>query len=150
MNTQQTFVMLKPSTTTRGMIGNIITRIENKGLKIVAMKLTQITPQKAQQLYQIHQGKPFYPDLIKYITSAPVVALIIQGQDAVNTIRTLIGKTNPKEAQPGTIRGDLALTVTKNAVHASDSTENAQKEAAIFFTKEEIVNYTRADENWIY
>jgi nucleoside-diphosphate kinase len=142
--------MLKPSTTTRGMIGNIITRIENKGLKIVAMKLTQITPQKAQQLYQIHQGKPFYPDLIKYITSAPVVALIIQGQDAVNTIRTLIGKTNPKEAQPGTIRGDLALTVTKNAVHASDSTENAQKEAAIFFTKEEIVNYTRADENWIY
>jgi nucleoside-diphosphate kinase len=150
VNIETTFVILKPSTTARGMIGNIITRIENKGLKIVAMKLIQITPPKAQQLYEIHQGKPFYPNLIQYITSAPTVALIIEGQDAVATIRTLIGNTNPKEAQPGTIRGDLALTVTKNAVHASDSAENAQKEASIFFTKDEIVNYKRADENWIY
>ncbi len=141
--------MLKPSTVTRGLIGKVITRFENKGLKIVALKMHQLTQTEAEQLYSVHKDKPFYPILVEYITSAPVVAMVIEGQDAVNTIRNMIGATNPKQAAPGTVRGDLAMDTTKNIIHASDSTENAQIEMKIFFQTSDLANYKRADEDWI-
>jgi len=147
---EKTFVMLKPSTVARGTVGQIINRVENKGLKIVAMKMLQITQEKADKLYAVHKGKPFYGSLVEYIMSGPIVALVVEGEDAVAIIRKLIGKTNPKEAEPGTIRGDFAITLTKNAIHASDSAENAKIEMAVFFAPDEIVDYKRADEEWLY
>ncbi len=149
MNKEATFVMLKPSTVTRGLIGKVIARFENKGLKIVGLKMHAITQTEAEQLYSVHKGKPFYPVLVEYITSAPVVAMVIEGLDAVKVVRSMIGATNPKEAAAGTIRGDLAMDTTKNVIHASDSTENAQIEMKIFFKPEKLTNYKRADEDWL-
>lgn len=150
MKTEKTFVMLKPSTVARGMIGTVINRLENKGLKIVAMKLTWITQEKAGKLYAIHKTRPFYESLVSYMTSGPVVAMVIEGEEAVSVIRKVIGKTNPKEAESGTIRGDFAINTEKNAIHASDSVDNAKMEMAIFFGPDEILTYKRADENWLY
>ncbi|XES77217.1 MAG: nucleoside-diphosphate kinase [Candidatus Bathyarchaeia archaeon] len=150
MGLEKTFVMLKPSTVARAMAGRVIGRIEDKGLKIVAMKLTWITQEKAATLYAVHKGKPFYDALVAFITSGPIVAMVVEGDDAVRVMRKLIGATNAKEAEPGTVRGDLALSNQKNAVHASDSVENAKCEMGIFFAPEEILSYKRADENWIY
>jgi nucleoside-diphosphate kinase len=150
LNNEQTFAMLKPSTVARGMIGKIVSRLENKGFKIVAMKMTWITQEKAEKLYAVHREKPFYKDLVKFISSAPIIALVIEGDDAVKVLRKFVGATNSKEAEPGTIRGDFALSNQKNAIHASDSAENAMIEIGIFFEKEEILAYKRADENWIY
>ncbi len=144
-----TFVMLKPSTVTRGLIGQVISRFENKGLKIIALKMHAITQTEAQSLYSVHIGKPFFQSLVEYITSAPVVAMVIEGNDAVKVVRGMIGATNPKEAAAGTVRGDLALETTKNVIHASDSVENAQIEMKIFFNTENFVTYKRADEDWI-
>jgi nucleoside-diphosphate kinase len=147
---EHTFIMLKPSTVARAMIGKAVSRIEDKGLKIVAMKMTQITQEKASKLYAVHKDKPFYESLVKFMTSGPIVAMIIEGDEAVKVVRKLIGATNAKEAEPGTIRGDFALSNEKKAVHASDSVENAKYEMAIFFTPKEVVTYKRADENWVY
>ncbi len=150
MNPEKTFVMLKPSTVARAMIGKVVSRIEDKGLKIVAMKLTWVTQEKAAKLYDVHKGKPFYEDLVQFITLGPIVALVIEGDEAVKIMRKLIGATNSKDAEPGTIRGDFALSNQKNAVHASDSAENAKCEISIFFMPEEILSYKRTDENWVY
>jgi nucleoside-diphosphate kinase len=150
MKLEKTFVMLKPSTVARAMIGKVISRIEDKGLKIVAMKLTAVTQEKAAKLYAIHEGKPFYEALVQFITSGPIVAMVIEGDEAVKIVRKLIGATNAKEAEPGTIRGDFALSNQKNVIHASDSVENAKCEMAIFFTPEEILTYKLADQNWVY
>ena len=150
MNSEKTFVMIKPSTVARAMIGKVVTRIEDKGLKIVAMKLTWVTQEKAAKIYAVHKGKPFYDELVRFITSGPIVAMVIEGDEAVKIMRKLIGATNAKEAEPGTIRGDLAMSNQKNAVHASDSAENAKMEMGIFFEPEEILSYKRADENWVY
>jgi nucleoside-diphosphate kinase len=150
MNIEKTFVMLKPSTVARAIIGKAIERIEDKGLRIVAMKLTCVTQEKAAQLYAVHKSKPFYEELVKFITSGPIVAVVIEGDEAIKVVRKLIGATNAKEAEPGTIRGDFALSNQKNAVHASDSAENAKYEMSLFFAPEEILSYKRADENWVY
>jgi nucleoside-diphosphate kinase len=150
VNLEKTFVILKPSTVARGMIGNVLTRFENKGLKIVAMKMTWITREKADNLYAVHKTKPFYESLVKYMTSGPVVAMVVEGEAAVTVIRKVIGKTNPKEAEAGTIRGDFAMNTEKNVIHASDSVENAKTEMSIFFTPEEILTYKRADETLLY
>lgn len=149
MTKELTFVMLKPSTVTRGLIGQVIARFENKGLKIVGLKMHTITQAEAEQLYSVHKGKPFFPSLVEYITSAPVVAMVVEGNDAVKVVRGMIGATNPKEAAAGTIRGDLAMETTKNVIHASDSAENAQIEMKIFFQPGQLTNYSRADEDWI-
>ncbi len=150
MNIEKTFVMLKPSTVARAMIGKAIERIEDKGLKIIAMKLALVTREEAAQLYFVHKGKPFYEELVRFITSGPIVAMVIEGDEAVKVARKLIGATNAKDADPGTIRGDLALSNQKNAVHASDSEENAKIELSVFFSPDEILHYKRADEDWIY
>ncbi len=150
MNIEKTFVMLKPSTVARAMIGKVVERIEDKGLKIVAMKLTSVTQEKAAKLYAIHKGKPFYTELVKFITSGPIVAMVIEGDEAIKVVRKLVGATNAKEAEPGTIRGDFALSNQKNAVHASDSAENAKCEMEIFFSEKEVLDYKRSDEEWVY
>ncbi len=147
---ERTFVMLKPSAVTRGIVGVVLARIEDKGLKVVALKMVSISRAKAEKLYAVHRGKPFYESLIAYVTSAPAVTIVVEGEEAVATMRKLVGATNPKEALPGTIRGDFALDVQKNVVHASDSVENAKTEMSIFFSADELLVYARADEKWVY
>ena len=147
---EKTFVMLKPSTVVRGMIGQIISRLETKGLKIVGIKMVSVSRDKAARLYAVHKRKPFYEELVQFITSGPVITMVVQGDEAVKVVRKLIGATNSKEAEPGTIRGDFAMSNQKNAVHASDSVENANFEMGIFFDSTEISSYRRSDEDWIY
>jgi len=127
-------------------MGEIISRIERKGFNITAMKLTQLTTSQAEKLYEMHKEKNFYDTLIRHVTSGPVLAMVIEGPNAISLIRNMIGKTNPAEAQPGTIRADYALNTTKNVIHASDSPENAEREIKIFFSTNEILQYEKPTE----
>ncbi len=125
--------MVKPDGVRRGLVGEILGRIERKGLMLRAMKLMQITPELAAQHYQEHREKAFYPELVDFITSGPVVVMMVEGRDAQTVVRTLMGATDPAKAAPGTIRGDLALDLTQNLVHGSDSPESAEREIALYF-----------------
>ena len=146
----RTFVMLKPDAVARGLIGEIITRIERKGLKIVAMRFFQVSKELAEKQYAVHKGKSFFEPLIEYITSGPSLPMVVEGKNAIQAVRTLIGKTNSLEASPGTIRGDFGMTLERNVIHAADSVENAKIEMAVYFKEEEIVKYKRIDEQWLY
>ena len=146
METEQTLVLIKPDGVQRGLIGEVMTRYEHKGLKIVAMKLLQLSRGTAETLYAVHHGKSFYDVLIEFMTSAPIVALAIEGRNAIELVRILNGETDPQESQPGSIRGDLSINITHNIVHASDSRKNAQRELDILFTAEERYKYHRVDE----
>lgn len=147
---EQTFLMVKPDGVQRGLVGNVISRLENKGLKLVGMKLMCISPELAAHHYGEHKGKPFYDGLIQFITSAPVVAMVLEGDDAVDIVRALIGATDPRKAAPGTIRGDLALFMGKNIVHGSDSLESAEREIDLFFDHAELCKYQIAAEDCLY
>jgi nucleoside-diphosphate kinase len=147
---EKEFIMIKPDGVHRGLVGQVISRIEKAGLKIIAMKMLKISQKQAKEHYAIHQGKTFYDGLIKFITSGPVVAIVVEGKNAVKHTRKLIGATNPIDATPGSIRGDYALDIGRNIVHAGDSRENALKEYKIYFNDTEFVSYRRQDENWIY
>lgn len=149
-NREQTFLMVKPDGVQRGLIGNVISRIENKGLKIVGMKLMHISRELASEHYGEHKGRPFYDGLIDFITSAPVTAMVLEGDDAVDIVRTMIGVTDPRKAAPGTVRGDLALFMGKNIVHGSDSLESAEREINLFFSKDELNSYQIAAEAHLY
>jgi nucleoside-diphosphate kinase len=138
---EQTFSMIKPDAVERGLTGQVIARLEAKGLKVVAMRMIKIDNKRAKKLYEAHKGKPFYNDLIEYAMSGPVVAMILEGEDAIRGLRQVIGATDPSKAEPGTVRRDFGLTVLKNVIHASDSPENAEREKRIFFKKSEIVSY---------
>ena len=131
--------MLKPETVARGFAGKIITRIEETDLKIIAMKLVKISPDQAEILYEIHKEKPFFDMLVDHITSGPVIIMLMEGDEAVATIRKLCGKTNPLEAEAGSIRKLYGLNITMNAIHAADSIKNAQRESKIFFDSDEII-----------
>jgi len=144
------FIMIKPDGVQRRLVGEVISRLENVGLKIIAIKILKVTEEQAERHYEIHKGKPFYDGLIKFITSGPVVAMVIEGKDAVMYTRKIVGLTNPIDATPGSIRGDLALEIGRNVVHAADSIENAQKEYLIYFERKELVSYQRIDEKWLY
>ena len=146
METEQTLVLIKPDGVQRGLIGEIIARYEHKGLKIVGMKLQQLPRDTAEELYAVHQGRSFYDVLIEFITSAPIVALAIEGRGAIELVRTLNGETDPKKSQPGSIRGDFSINITHNIVHASDSPKSAQRELEIVFGPEECYKYHRMDE----
>ncbi len=146
---ERTLVIVKPDGVVRGLVGEVIKRIEQKGLKIVAMKMIWINRELAEKQYEMHKGKPFYEGLIKYITSAPSVAMVVEGKEAIKVVRNLIGATNPREALPGSIRGDFAIGLPNNIVHASDSEETAEREIKIYFKEEEIYNYRRCDEEWL-
>jgi len=147
---ERTFVMLKPDAVARGLIGTITERIEKKGLKIVAMKLLQVSKELAEKQYAVHKGKAFFEPLISYITSGPSLPMVVEGKNAVQVVRTLIGKTKPIEASPGTIRGDFGLTLERNVIHAADSLENAKIEMAVYFTEEDCIDYECTDEQWLY
>jgi len=143
------FVMIKPDGVVRGLIGEVISRIERKGLKIVAMKMINVSREQAEKLYEVHKGKDFYEGLVNYVTSAPVVVMVVKGPNAVKIVRNLIGATDPREAKFGTIRGDFALDISRNIVHAGDSPENAMRELKIFFDENELLEYKRTDEDWL-
>jgi nucleoside-diphosphate kinase len=142
--------MLKPDAVQRGLIGEIISRFEKKGLKIVAMKMLKVDKALAEEHYAEHREKPFFQSLVDYITSGPVVAMVVEGKNAIKIVRTLVGATNPAEALPGTIRGDYGLEVGRNVIHASDSPESAEREISLFFKPDEILEYKRIDEDWLY
>ena len=147
---ERTFVMIKPDGVQRRLIGKIIERFERAGLKVVAMKFMAVSKEMAEKHYEIHRGKPFYEGLIKYITSGPVVAMVIEGQNAIERVRMLVGSTDPQKAMPGTIRGDFCQHIGRNAIHASDGKETAEKEIALWFSNDEIVDYDMNDEKWVY
>ena len=147
---EQTFVMIKPDGVQRGLIGEIISRIERKGLRIVAMRMCQVTDETARRHYAEHVEKPFFNSLIEFITSSPAVPMIVEGADAVSVMRTIAGATDPKESLVGTIRGDFGLDVGRNLIHSADSLESSKREIAIHFTEDEVVLYERAEESWVY
>ncbi|MEA2066308.1 MAG: nucleoside-diphosphate kinase [Thermotogota bacterium] len=139
---ERTFVYLKPNTIKRQLIGKVLSRFEKRGLKIVAMKMVQMTDDQAEELYREHKGLDFYEPLLKFVTSGPVVVMVLEGPRAVELVRHTIGKTDPMEAESGSIRGDYGVTVRKNIVHASDSVESAEREISIFFEKYELCTYS--------
>jgi nucleoside-diphosphate kinase len=147
-NVERTLVLVKPDGVRRGVVGEIIGRFERKGLKIVAAKTVRVAPELAQRHYAEHQGKPFYPALIQHITSGPVFVLALEGRSAISVARLITGATNPQLAAPGTIRGDLALGITPNLVHASDSSESAARELALYFHADEYLAYSRVGEEY--
>jgi len=147
---ERTYVMVKPDGVQRNLVGEIISRFEKKGLKIAALKMLQISKELAERHYGEHKGKPFFEPLVEYITSGPVVAMVLEGKDAVSTARDMMGATNPLKAAPGTIRGTFGMDIGRNVIHGSDSVESANREIGIFFTPEEIVEYQRDTDNWIY
>jgi nucleoside-diphosphate kinase len=146
---ERTLVLLKPDAVQRGLIGPILARFERRGLKIVALKLLQVTPELAAWHYAVHEGKPFYAPLVQFITSGPVVAMVIQGKEAIDVVRATMGATNPAEADPGTIRADFGLEIGRNLVHGSDGPQTAAFEIPLFFSDDEILEYARDTERWI-
>jgi len=142
---ERSLVLVKPDAVQRALAGEIISRLERKGLKIVAMKMLHMDKALAQRHYAVHQGKAFFDDLVNFITSSPVIAIIFQGRGAVEIVRQAMGETDPAKAHPGTIRGDLGLDIGHNLVHGSDSPENASAEIALFFSAEEIFDYPERD-----
>ncbi len=149
-NRERTFLMVKPDGVQRALIGNVVSRMENKGLKLVAMKMMRVSEELASSHYAEHQGKPFYNGLIDFITSAPVVAMIWEGDNVIEMTRTLVGATDPLKAAPGTMRGDLAVFMGKNIVHASDSQDSARREISLFFSENEISLYEQPHETCLY
>ncbi|MCE2463239.1 MAG: nucleoside-diphosphate kinase [Dehalococcoidia bacterium] len=146
---ERTLVMINHDGLQRGLAGEVISRLESRGLKIVAMKMLQMDEAKATRHYEPHVGKPFFEGLMKFITSSPLRAMVLQGENAVETTRNTMGTTNPLDASPGTIRGDLATDIGRNLVHGSDSPDTAKKEIEIFFSPEEVLDYPRSVEPWV-
>ncbi len=145
----RSLVLLKPDAVQRGLVGELIGRLERKGLKVAALKMMTVDDALARRHYEAHVGKPFFAGLIEFISSSPLVALVVEGERAVAVVRGLMGATDPVDATPGTIRGDLALTIGMNLVHGSDSDEAAVKEIDLFFTPDEISSYDKELEAWI-
>lgn len=150
MAMEKTYLMIKPDGVQRGLVGEIVSRFEKKGLKLVAAKLMTIPKEVAENHYGEHKGKPFFPSLISYITSGPVFAMVWEGENAVQVCRNMMGKTNPQDSAPGTIRGDYCMVTGLNIIHGSDSPASAEREIGIFFKPEELVNYSKDSDKWIY
>lgn len=147
---ERTYLMVKPDGVQRGLAGEIIARFERKGFKIAALKMLRISRELAEKHYGEHVGKPFFESLVGFITSGPVVAMVIEGKDAVSAAREMMGATNPLKAAPGTIRGSYGIDIGRNVIHGSDSPESAQREIALFFKEEELLDYSRVIDCWIY
>ena len=146
---ERTLVILKPDAVQRGLIGQLTARLEQRGLKLVGMKLIQIDDDLAAQHYAVHKGKPFYEGLLKYITSSPVVVQVWEGRRAIEVVRHTCGATNPIEATPGTIRADFGVEIGRNLIHASDGPETAAYEIPLYFQEKELVLWPRANDTWI-
>jgi nucleoside-diphosphate kinase len=147
---EQTFVLVKPDGVQRGLVGEVIARLERRGLKLTAAKFMAVSQELAERHYGIHKGKPFYEGLIRYITSAPVMAMVWSGPNAVAAVRQTMGATRPTEAAPGSIRHDYGLEIGRNLTHASDSIENGVKEIELWFQPEELVDWARATDPWVF
>jgi len=147
---ERTLLIIKPDGVQRGLIGPILTRFEQRGLRFAGLKLMQISPDLAARHYAVHKGKPFYEPLIRFITSGPVVVAVIEGEDAIRIVRDTMGATHPANASPGTIRADFGLEVGRNLVHGSDGPETAAYEIPLFFAEEELLDYRRAVDDWIH
>ncbi len=147
---EQSLVLVKPDGVQRGLIGEVISRLEHRGLRLVCARFMNVSKQLAETHYAIHKGKPFYEGLIQYITSAPVMAMVWEGPNAVAAIRQTMGATRPTEAAPGSLRHDFALEVGRNLTHASDEPANAEKEVALWFKKEELVDWKRDVDRWVF
>jgi nucleoside-diphosphate kinase len=146
---ERTLVLVKPDAVQRGLIGEIITRFERRGLHPVAMKLMRVTTEIAERHYGEHGGKPFFDSLVEFITSSPVLAMVWEGPGAVAMVRAMMGATHPAQSAPGTIRGDLALSLAMNAVHGSDSPESAAREVALFFDDDELIDWESSTRSWV-
>jgi len=146
---ERTLVLIKPDAVQRGLAGEVLARLEQRGLRIVGLKLMWLDEELARRHYAIHEGKPFFEGLIRFITSGPLIAAVLEGKGAVAVVRQAMGATDPLQAAPGTIRGDLALDIGRNLVHGSDSPETAQREISLFFREDEILSYRRAVDDWI-
>jgi nucleoside-diphosphate kinase len=138
---ERTLVLVKPDGVRRGLIGEVISRFERKGFRIVALKMTRMSREKAMDFYSVHKDKPFFKDLVEFMTSGPIVAMILEGDSAVSVVREIIGTTDGRKASPGTIRGDFALSIQENVVHASDSPESFERESKVIFSDEDYINY---------
>jgi len=147
---ERTLIIVKPDAVQRGLVGEIIATLERRGLKLSGMKLIQMDEAMARRHYGVHEGKPFFEGLIEYITSAPVVVMVVEGPGAIETVRRTMGATHPADAAPGTIRADYALEIGRNLVHGSDGPETAVKEIALFFEKGELLDWQRDTDPWIY
>ncbi len=147
---ERTLVLMKPDAMQRGLAGEILSRLERRGLRIAALRLFQMDEAMARRHYGEHEGKPFYEGLISYITACPIIAAVLEGSDAVEVVRRTIGATNPAEAEAGTIRGDLALETGRNLIHGSDSPESAKREIALFFREDELHSYARDVDRWLF
>jgi nucleoside-diphosphate kinase len=147
---ERTLVLIKPDAMQRSLAGEILGRLERRGLRLAGLKLLQVDAALAARHYGEHIGKPFYENLVGYITSSPIIAAVFEGTDAVEAVRTAMGKTNPRDASPGTIRGDLGLEIGRNLVHGSDSLESAEREVALFFRADELLTYERAIDRWVF
>lgn len=147
---ERTFVLAKPDAVQRGLIGEIIVRLEKRGLKLVGAKFLVVSRSLAEEHYAVHKGKPFYEGLINYITSAPVMAMVWEGPQAIAAVRQTMGATRPVEASPGSLRHDYGLSVGRNLTHASDGLETAEAEIGLWFTEDELVNWQRLVDEWIF
>jgi nucleoside-diphosphate kinase len=147
---ERTLIIVKPDAVQRGLIGGVLSRLEARGLRFVGLKLIAVDEALARRHYGEHEGKPFFAGLIGYITSSPVVVGVLEGRQAVAVVRATVGATNPVAAAPGTIRGDWGLEIGRNLIHASDSVETAEREVALFFRPEELIDYERATDRWIF
>jgi nucleoside-diphosphate kinase len=147
---EKTYLMVKPDGVQRNLIGEIITRFERKGFKLIGAKLITISNERAKEHYGEHEGKPFFDDLVDFITSGPIFAMVWEGENVIQVARNMIGSTNPQEAANGTIRGDYGMVTRKNIIHGSDSLESAQREIKLFFNDDELSTYIKQDNSWIY
>jgi len=147
---EKTLVLIKPDGVQRGLIGEIISRLEKRGLKLIAAKLVAVDRSFAEKHYAVHKGKPFYESLMRHITSAPVMAMVWQGPNAIAVVRQTMGKTNPAEAAPGSVRHDFGLVPERNLTHASDSVENGEKEIALWFKQDDIIEWDRSNDPWAF
>ena len=147
---ERTLILIKPDALQRGLAGEIISRLERRGLKFAGMKLMQVDDALARRHYAEHEGKPFLESLVSFITSSPLSAAVLEGPDAIQAARSMMGATDPQQAAPGTIRGDFALYVQYNLIHGSDSPESAQREIALFFNEAELVTWERSADPWLF
>jgi len=147
---ERTLVLVKPDAMQRALAGEIILRLERRGLRIAGLKLLQVDRALAERHYGEHVGKPFYEGLVSYITACPIIAAVFEGTNAVESVRNTVGKTNPRDAGPGTIRGDFGLEIGRNLIHASDSLESAEREVNLFFDAAELQTYERAIDKWVF
>ncbi|HEX7391968.1 MAG TPA: nucleoside-diphosphate kinase [Thermoplasmata archaeon] len=147
---EKTFAMVKPDGVQRGLVGKILARFEDRGLKVTALKLMKIPRELSERHYEEHKGKSFYEPLLSYITSGPVVCMVLEGENAVAAVRAMMGKTNPQDAAPGTIRADFGQVTGRNIVHGSDSPESAKREIKLFFNDYEMQKYEKIDEAWLF